>query len=67
LDFDEGADARLVADRAAVEVDEGVDFNVAPEDYVRRDAAELARPQTPPSRAPAPAASAPSSAPSSSE
>src|SRR3954468_6894473 len=65
LDLDEGADARLVADAAAVEVDEGVNLNVAPEFNVRRDAAELARHQ----RAPlpfAPAASAPSGASSSS-
>src|SRR5215203_4364242 len=69
LDLDEGADARLVADAAAVEVDEGVDFNVAPEFYVRGDAAELARHQRAPPPlpfGPAPAASAPSGTPSSS-
>src|SRR5215204_3172805 len=69
LYLDEGADARLVADAAAVEVDEGVELNVAPEFYVRGDAAELARHQRAPPPlpfGPAPAASAPSGTPSSS-
>src|SRR5205085_1647086 len=67
LDFDEGADARLVADAAAVEVDEAVDSNVAAQDNVRSDAAELARHQPAPGRSPAPAVAAPSGAVSSSE
>src|SRR5881227_1981867 len=67
LDFDEGADARLVADAAAVEVDEAVDSNVAAQDNVRSDAAKLSRHQTAPGRSPAPATPAPSGAVSSSE
>src|SRR5687768_6281637 len=41
LDFDERADPRLVADLAAVEVDEVVDRHVAAEPHVVRDDAEL--------------------------
>ncbi len=69
LDLDEGADARLVADAAAVEVDEAVDAHVAPQLHVGGDEAELARHQraAPPRPLPAAAASAPSGAPSSSE
>jgi len=64
LYLDEGAYARLVADAAAVEVYEAVDFNVAPERNVGRDARELGH-QPAPLPPPAEAVSAPSGASSS--
>jgi hypothetical protein len=43
LDLDKRADARAVADLTAIEINEVMDFDVAPEFDVRRDYAELSR------------------------
>ena len=43
LNLDERADARAVADLAAIEINEVMDFDVAAELDVRRDYAELSR------------------------
>ena len=37
LDFDKGANPRLIADLTAVKIDEAVDANVAPQPDIRRD------------------------------
>jgi len=43
LDFDESTDLGIIADRAAVEVDEGEDFDVLAQLHIGRNAAEVHR------------------------